>query len=44
MSAADAQVGGGQRDAHRRLAQVVLDQIARAGITGVRGDERDRRR
>jgi hypothetical protein len=43
MGAADAEVGGGQHDAHRRLAQVELDQVAHPGVVGPRGHERDRR-
>src|SRR6266511_3845468 len=42
MSAADAEVGGGQHDAHRRLAQVELDQVAHLGVVGAWGHERDR--
>ena len=34
MGAADAQVSGGQHDAHGRLAQVQLDQIAHLGVVG----------
>jgi hypothetical protein len=44
MGAADAQVGGGQHDAHARLAQVELNQVAQLGVVGGRGHQRDRRR
>src|SRR6266536_588720 len=37
MGAADAEVGGGQHDAHRRLAQVELDQVAHLGVVGAWG-------
>src|SRR6266540_2809315 len=40
MSAADAEVGGGQHDAHRRLAQVELDQVAHLRVVGAWGHER----
>jgi hypothetical protein len=44
MGAADAQVGGGHHDAHRRLTQVELDQVAQLGVVGAGGHQRDRRR
>jgi hypothetical protein len=44
MGAADAEVGRGQHDAHRRLAQIELDQVAHQGVVGPWGQQRDRRR
>ena len=44
MAGAESQIRGGHRDRHGRLAQVVLEQVRAAGVFGLWGDDRYRRR